>query len=47
MNGVGERDFWLQMREALLHIVDAIERKAGVDISPTTADLRKLARITK
>lgn len=36
------REFWLAMRQALLLMVDAIERMA--EISPTTAQIRKEAR---
>lgn len=31
--------FWMAFRQALLMVVDAIERELG--ISPTTADIRK------
>jgi hypothetical protein len=34
------RDFWLAIRQALLMIVDALERELG--LSPRTAELRKL-----
>lgn len=37
-----EREFWLKLRESLLAIVDAIERK--IHTSPRTAELRKAAR---
>jgi len=33
------REFWLAMRQALLMLVDALERELG--ISPRTAELRK------
>lgn len=34
-----ERDFWMAVRQALLMIVDAIERK--LDVVPRTSALRK------
>jgi hypothetical protein len=34
-----ERTLWLAIRQAILMIVDAIERSLG--ISPTTAELRR------
>lgn len=37
-----EQAFWLAFRQALLMLVDAIERLQ--DISPKTADLRKERR---
>jgi len=37
-----DRDLWLSIRQALLMIVDAIERK--FDINPRTAELRKLGK---
>ena len=33
------RDFWIAVRQALLMLVDAIERELG--IKPRTAELRK------
>jgi len=36
-----ERAFWLAVRQALLVLIGAIERR--LDITPTTADLRKAA----
>ena len=36
------RDFWLAVRQALLMLVDALERE--LDICPRTADLRKKKR---
>jgi len=36
---VSDRDFWLIIRQALLLIVDAIERK--FDICPRTAEMRR------
>ena len=36
------REFWLTMRQALLLMVDAIEK--WLEIYPTTAELRKQAR---
>lgn len=36
-----ERTFWLAVRQALLVLIAAIERR--LDIVPTTADLRKAA----
>ena len=33
------REFWLQIRQALLMIIDAIERMLGIE--PRTAELRK------
>ena len=34
-----DRTFWLGIRQALLAIIDIIERKIG--ISPTTSEVRK------
>jgi hypothetical protein len=34
-----DRDFWLAIRQALLMVVDAIERK--LEISPRTAERKK------
>jgi len=36
-----DKDFWLAIRQALLMMVDAIERKYGLD---RTAELRKMVR---
>ena len=36
-----DRPFWLMLRQALLMMVDAIERELGM---PRTAELRKEAR---
>jgi hypothetical protein len=33
------KEFWLALRQALLMVVDALERELG--ISPRTAELRK------
>ena len=38
-----DKAFWFSMRQALLMQLDAIERKLG--ISPTTAELRKMAKM--
>lgn len=35
------REFWLAVRQALLMVVDALERELG--IAPRTAELRKKA----
>ena len=35
------REFWLALRQALLMVVDALERELG--ISPRTASLRRTA----
>lgn len=37
-----DRAFWLQVRQALLMIVDAIERM--LDIAPRTSELRREAK---
>ena len=37
-----DRTFWLQIRQALLMAVDAIERMLG--IAPRTSELRKEAK---
>lgn len=37
-----DRDFWLQIRQALLMVVDAIERALGLE--PRTSELRKEAK---
>lgn len=37
-----EREFWILIRQAILLMVDAIERR--LDIHPRTAELRKEAR---
>jgi len=37
-----DRAFWLQLRQALLMMVDAIERM--IDIQPRTSELRKEAK---
>jgi len=34
-----DREFWLAIRQALLMIVDAIERMAGIE--PRTSEVRK------
>lgn len=34
-----QRNLWMAIRQALLMVVDAIEKELG--IAPTTADLRK------
>ncbi len=34
-----KREFWLSMRQALLMMIDAMER--WLDISPTTAEIRR------
>jgi len=39
---LGEREFWLAVRQALLMIVDAVER--WWHIAPRTAELRKMSR---
>jgi hypothetical protein len=36
------RDFWIAFRQALLMLVDAIERELGIE--PRTAELRKMAK---
>ncbi len=36
------REFWLEIRQGLLFILAAIERLPGVDISPTTKELRDM-----
>jgi hypothetical protein len=36
---IPDRQFWLDIRRALLALIDAIERLAGID--PKTSDLRK------
>lgn len=36
------REFWVAVRQALLMLVDALERELG--ISPRTAELRKTAK---
>lgn len=36
---MNERDFWLYIREALLLLIDVIERK--FDITPRTSQLRR------
>jgi hypothetical protein len=38
-----DKTFWIAMRQALLMQLDAIERRLG--ISPTTAELRRLAKL--
>ena len=38
-NVTPDRDFWLQLRQALLMMVDAIERAIGME--PRTSELRK------
>jgi len=35
-----DREFWMLIRQGLLLIIDALERKLG--ISPRTSELRKL-----
>ena len=37
-----DRDFWLQIRQALLMMVDAIERVARIE--PRTSELRREAK---
>lgn len=37
-----DRDFWLAFRQALLMMVDAIER--ALDVRPRTSELRKEAK---
>lgn len=37
-----EREFWIAVRQALLMLVDALERK--LNITPTTAQLRTIHR---
>jgi len=37
-----DREFWLQFRQALLMVVDAIERALGLE--PRTSELRKEAK---
>ena len=39
------REFWLAIRQALLMIVDALERELGME--PRTAELRKARRELK
>jgi len=41
-NTIGERELWLVIREALLLVVDAIERFIGV--MPRTSSLRRRAK---
>lgn len=36
------REFWLAVRQALLMLVDALERELG--LSPRTAELRRQAK---
>ena len=36
---VEHRDFWMAMREALLSVVDVIEK--NISLSPTTSEIRK------
>jgi hypothetical protein len=37
-----DRDFWIMVRQALLLVIDAIERK--LEMSERTSDLRKRER---
>lgn len=37
-----DREFWLKVRESLLALVDAVERK--IHTSPRTAELRRQAK---
>jgi hypothetical protein len=37
-----DREFWMCVRQALLMLLDALERKLG--IAPRTAELRKTER---
>ena len=37
-----DAEFWAAVRQALLMLIDAIERKTG--IAPRTSELRQLAR---
>ena len=39
-----DRGFWLQIRQALLMAVDAIERMVKPPIEPRTSELRKDAK---
>ena len=39
---MNERDFWMGVRQALLMLLDVIERKLG--IGPRTAELRRKKR---
>jgi hypothetical protein len=39
---MNDRPFWLQVRQALLMIVDAIERTLGME--PRTSELRREAK---
>ena len=42
---MADRDLWLSIRQALLMVVDAIERAFGVE--PRTAELRRELRATR
>jgi hypothetical protein len=42
MTGAEDKSFWMLIRQALLLMVDAIERKWG--INPRTSQLRKIAK---
>ena len=39
-----DREFWLVFRQALLMIVDAIERRLRLPPEQRTAEMRRLAR---
>jgi hypothetical protein len=39
-----DREFWMQFREATLHILDIVERR--LNIRPSTSELRKAARLS-
>ena len=38
-----DREFWMMVRQALLMLLDALERR--LEISPRTAELRKQLRL--
>ena len=39
---MSEREFWSQVRQALLMLVDAIERRCEIEL--TTAEMRKMIK---
>ena len=41
---MNERTFWMQIRQALLMAVDAIERMVQPPIEPRTSELRREAK---
>jgi len=40
-----EREFWMMVRQAMLMLLDALERRLGIE--PRTAELRRMAKQSK